>query len=62
VLEGDLAGEDYTISSIGEVGAAVSQRLLVVRGTYTLDVTDAVHPGLALATLWAVDAFREEQR
>jgi uncharacterized protein YxjI len=41
--------------------ATITQKFVTVRDTYTLDVADGVHPGLALSTLWAVDAFREQR-
>ncbi|MGA8046974.1 MAG: LURP-one-related family protein [Dermatophilaceae bacterium] len=61
VLEGNLIEKDYTITSGGAVVAAISQKYLKVRDTYTIDVADGVDQGLAMATLWAVDAFREQR-
>lgn len=61
MLEGNLIEKDYTITSGGAVVAAISQKFLTVRDTYTIDVADGVDQGLALATLWAVDAFREQK-
>ena len=61
LLEGNLIEKDYTITSDGAVVAVISPKFLTLRDAYTLDVADGVHPGLALATLWAVDAFREQR-
>lgn len=61
LLEGNLIEKDYTVTSGGAVVATISQKFMTIRDAYTLDVADGVHPGLALATLWAVDAFREQR-
>ena len=60
-LEGNLIEKDYTITSDGAVVAAISQKFLTVRDAYTIDIADGVDQGLAMATLWAVDAFREQR-
>lgn len=61
VLEGNLIEKDYTITSGGALVAAISQKYLTMRDTYTIDIADGVDQGLAMATLWAVDAFREQR-
>lgn len=61
VLEGNLIEKDYTITSGGAVVAAISQKFLKIRDTYTIDIADGVDQGLAMATLWSVDAFREQR-
>ncbi|MCA1781099.1 MAG: LURP-one-related/scramblase family protein [Dermatophilaceae bacterium] len=61
VLEGNLIEKDYTIRSGDTVVAAISQKFLTVRDAYTIDIADGVDQGLALAVLWAVDAFREQR-
>ncbi|HSO68860.1 MAG TPA: LURP-one-related family protein [Arachnia sp.] len=61
MLEGNLIEREYTITSGDHVVAHITQKYLTVRDAYTIDVADGVHPGLAMAILWAVDAFREQR-
>jgi uncharacterized protein YxjI len=59
-LEGSFLEKNYSVSSAGEPVIEISQKWVTVRDTYTLDVAKGVDPGLALAILWAVDRWVEE--
>jgi uncharacterized protein YxjI len=58
-LEGSFIEKNYSISSGGKPVAAITQKWVTIRDTYTLDVIEGADPGLALAILWAVDRWVE---
>ncbi|WP_380169402.1 LURP-one-related/scramblase family protein [Jannaschia sp. R86511] len=58
-LEGSFLEKEYSISVDGRPVAAITQKWVTIRDTYTLDVADGTDPGLALAVLWAVDRWVE---
>jgi hypothetical protein len=38
----------------------VSQKWMTIKDAYTVDVADGINPGLALAVLWSVDRWVEQ--
>jgi uncharacterized protein YxjI len=59
-LQGSLMEKNYTVSSAGRPIVEISQKWMTIKDTYTLDVADGIDPGLALAVLWSVDRWVEE--
>ncbi len=58
-VAGSLVEKDYSIDSDGRPIAAISQKWLTVRDSYTLDVADGTDPALALAVVWVIDRWVE---
>lgn len=58
-LEGSFIEKNYSITSDGRPIVQITQKWVTIRDNYTLDVTDGIDPGLALAVLWAVDRWVE---
>lgn len=58
-VEGEITEKEYTISTGGQPVAAITEKWVTVRDTYTVDVRDGVDPGLVLAALWAIDRWVE---
>jgi uncharacterized protein YxjI len=59
-LEGSLIEKNYTVSSAGQPIVQISQKWITIKDTYTLEVADGIDPGLALAVLWSVDRWVEQ--
>jgi uncharacterized protein YxjI len=59
-LEGSLIEKNYTVSSAGRPIVRISQKWVTIKDAYTLEVADGVDPGLALAVLWSVDRWIEQ--
>lgn len=60
ILEGSLMEKNYAVSSAGRSIVQISQRWMTIKDTYSLDVADGIDPGLALAVLWSVDRWVEQ--
>jgi uncharacterized protein YxjI len=58
-LEGNFIEKEYTITAGGERVVQITQKWVTIRDTYTLDISEGVDPGLALAVLWSVDRWVE---
>ena len=59
-LEGSLIEKNYTVSSARQPIVQISQTWITIKDTYTLEVADGIDPGLALAVLWSVDRWVEQ--
>jgi uncharacterized protein YxjI len=59
-LAGSLMEKNYTVSRAGRPIVQISQKWMTIKDTYTLDVADGIDPGLALAVLWSVDRWVEQ--
>lgn len=44
----------------GQPIVAITQKWVTIRDTYAVDVKDDVDPGLALAVLWAIHRWVEQ--
>jgi uncharacterized protein YxjI len=58
-VEGSLMEKNYTVSSAGRPIIQISQKWMIIKDTYSLDVADGIDPGLALAVLWSVHRWVE---
>lgn len=59
-IEGSIIEKDYRIDGPAGPVAAITQKWVTVRDSYTLDVVDGVDPGLVLAVVWAIDRWVEK--
>jgi uncharacterized protein YxjI len=60
-LEGNFLEKEYEVTSEGRVVLHITQKFMAIKDTYALDVAEDVDPAMALAVLWAVDAFVEQR-
>ena len=60
-LEGNFLEKEYEVTSEGRVVLHITQKYMTIKDTYALDVAEDVDPAMALAVLWAVDAFVEQR-
>jgi uncharacterized protein YxjI len=60
-LEGNFLEKEYEVTSEGRVVLHITQKFMSIKDTYALDVAEDVDPAMALALLWAVDAFVEQR-
>jgi uncharacterized protein YxjI len=59
-LEGSLMEKNYTVGSAGRPIVQISQKWMTIKDTYSIDVADGIDPGLAVAVLWSVDRWVEQ--
>jgi uncharacterized protein YxjI len=59
-LEGSVLEKSYTVRSAGRSIVQISQKWMTIKDTYSLDVADGIDPGLAVAVLWSVDRWVEQ--
>lgn len=59
-LEGELLEKNYTVTADGAALIVISQKWMKVRDSYTLDVADGTSAALALALLWTLDRWVEQ--
>jgi uncharacterized protein YxjI len=58
-VQGTLMEKNYSISSDGQPIAAITQKWLTVRDSYTVDYLSSLDPGLVMAVIWAIDRWVE---
>jgi uncharacterized protein YxjI len=60
-VEGSLLEKDYSVTRAGQPIVQISQKWIAIRDSYTLDVVDGVDPALALAIVWTIDRWVENE-
>lgn len=59
-LEGTLIEKHYTVTADGAPVVEISQQWLKIKDSYTLDIAPGIPAELALALLWTVDRWIEQ--
>ncbi len=60
-LVGSVLEKEYTVTAAGQPVLTITQKWLTVRDQFVIDIAPGVEPALALAIMWSVDRFVEQQ-
>lgn len=60
-LVGSVLEKEYTVTAGGQPILTITQKWLTVRDQFVIDIGPGVDPGIALAIMWSVDRFVEQQ-
>lgn len=60
-LVGSVLEKEYTVTAGDQPVLTITQKWMSIRDTFALDVAPGVDPGIAMAIMWSVDRFAEQQ-
>ncbi|MGM0385097.1 MAG: LURP-one-related/scramblase family protein [Actinomycetota bacterium] len=60
-LIGSVLEKEYTVTAGDQPVLTITQKWLTVRDQFVIDIAPGVDPALALAIMWSVDRFVEQQ-
>lgn len=60
-LVGSILEKEYKVTAGDQPVLSITQKWLTVRDQFVLDVAPGVEPGIAMAIMWSVDRFAEQQ-
>jgi uncharacterized protein YxjI len=60
-LVGSVLEKEYTVTVGDQPVLTITQKWMTVRDQFVIDIAPDVEPALALAIMWSVDRFVEQQ-
>jgi len=60
-LVGSVFEREYTVTAGDQPVLTITQKWMTVRDQFVIDIGPGVDPGIALAIMWSVDRFVEQQ-
>lgn len=60
-LVGSVLEKEYTVTAGDQPVITITQKWMTVRDQFVIDIGPGVDPGIALAIMWSVDRFVEQQ-